>query len=136
VSGMKSVEIEERSADVHEDRAAREDDGAPGLIEACESVCRGLAGKLFVADNPPGLEDWGEILDCQASSIKELPSAEVLRRIIWIARTRAADWRAVRAKKLVLEFFAERYGDPSDIWVVLLKSACEDLDLSAARVGL
>ena len=136
MSGMMSVEIEERPADIHGDREAGEDDGAPGLIEVCESVCRGLAGECFVGDNPPGLEDWGEILGCQASPIKGLPSAEVLRRLTWIARTRAADWREVLAKKLVLEFFAERYGNPADIWIVLLKCACEDLDLVAARAGL
>ena len=127
MSGMMNVERKESSRE--ECDPAWENDDPPSLIEACESVCRALGGAPPYAGEDHLLQDWDGILALQIVSRKGAPSAGMLRRINWIARTKALDWRAMQAKKLAVHYFAESYGDPANILVILLKSVCEDLDL-------
>ena len=62
-----------------------------------------------------------------------IPPNEVSRRILQIVGRRSRNWEEARWKKLAMEVFAERYGDPSDIWIIVLKNVCEELDLVASR---
>ena len=92
------------------------------LIEECESLCRTLGGMAL-----------GEYRMGANVSGGWSPPNEVSRRILRIVETRSGNWEEARWKKLAMEVFAERYGDPSDIWIVVLKNACAELDLAASR---
>jgi DNA-directed RNA polymerase subunit F len=98
------------------------------LLDECQSVLRVLESPQFCSRDRLR-ETSGEM-----RSSEWPPPAEVVGRIARIMKTRANNWREVLAKKEVMKVFAERYGDPSDIWVIMLKGGCEELDLAASRL--
>jgi hypothetical protein len=107
---------------------AREEETRLNLLDECQSVLRVLASPQFCSRDRL-LEMMGEM-----QSPELPPPEEVVRRIARIMKTRARNSREVLARKAVIELFAEKYGDPSDIWVIMLKGGCEDLDLAASRL--
>ncbi len=112
---MAAAECIEAGSELQEGRP-------PSLIEECESLCRTLGGMALgeyrMGSNVSG--GWS-------------PPNEDSRRILRIVETRSGNCEEARWKKLAMEVFAERYGDPSDIWIIVLKNACAELDLAASR---
>jgi len=95
------------------------------LIEECESLFA-VAGNIVSFRG--AVNAAGTSCRCEAT-----PSEDVLRQIIRIVETRALTPRERLAKKTALEYVADEYGDPADIWIILIKGICADLDLMESR---